>query len=82
MWERRERAEIPPYIVPLSRQAIELVKALLATKLPSNRHLLPHRSRPKDSISESTLNTALQRMGYKGRLTGHCIRGTLQIGVE
>lgn len=80
--ERRESEEIPPYIVPLSRQAIEIVKALLAAKLPSNNHLLPHRSRPKDSISENTLNTALQRMGYKGRLTGHGIRGTLSTALN
>jgi len=75
--ERRESEEIPPYIVPLSRQAIEIVKALLAAKLPSNRHLRPHRSRPKDSISENTVKNALQLMGYKGRLKGHGIRGTL-----
>ena len=79
MRERRENEEIPPYIVPLSRQAIEIVKARMAAKLPSNCHLLPHRSRPKDSISENTLNTALHRMGYKGRLTGHGIRGTLSM---
>lgn len=33
--ERQESEEIPPYIVPLSRPAVEIIKSLLAAKLPA-----------------------------------------------
>lgn len=80
--ERQESEEIPPYIVPLSRPAVEIIKSLLAAKLPAQCFLLPHRSRPRESISENTINTALKYMGYKGRLTGHGIRGTLSTALN
>lgn len=80
--ERQESEEIPPYIVPLSLPAVEIVKGLLATKLPGQRFLLPHRFKLRESISENTINTALKYMGYKGRLTGHGIRGTLSTALN
>lgn len=65
-----------PHSVPLSRQAIALLKELQEitgnTKLlfPGNRSVL----RP---ISENTLNAALRRMGYtKEQATAHGFRGT------
>jgi integrase len=75
--QRKERKEIPPYIVPLSRQAIEIVQYLLAAMQPAQRYLLPLRSDPLKRISENTLNGALHRMGYQDRLTGHGIRATI-----
>ncbi|PQZ87292.1 MULTISPECIES: integrase arm-type DNA-binding domain-containing protein [Pseudomonas] len=68
--ERQESEEIPPYIVPLSRPAVEIIKGLLAAKLPAQSFLLPHRSKPRESISENTLNNTLKRMGYEAQLTG------------
>jgi integrase len=68
---------IPPYLVPLSTQAMEIVRELLAEVKPSQRYLLRHRNRPEESISAPVLNEALKRMGYARRLTGHGIRGTL-----
>lgn len=60
--QRKERKEIPPYIVPLSRQAIAIVNYLLAARQPVDRYLLRHRSDPKKLMSENTVNGALHRM--------------------
>lgn len=80
--ERRESEDIPPYIVPLSVPAIEIITGLLEAQLPAQRYLLPHRGNPLKSISENTLNNALKRMGYQGQLTGHGIRGTLSTALN
>ncbi|MPZ42855.1 MAG: DUF4102 domain-containing protein [Betaproteobacteria bacterium] len=79
---RKESADIPPYIVPLSSQAIAIVRYLLAAMTPAQRYLLPHRSEPKERISENTLNAALKRMGYQGQLTGHGIRATISTALN
>ncbi len=73
---------VPPYIVPLSLQAIEIVRYLLGVMRPAQRHLLAHRSELKKRISENTLNAALKRMGYEDQLTGHGIRGTISTALN
>jgi len=83
MRRRRQRAQdIPPYIVPLPAQAIEIVRYLLDQVKPAQHYLLSHRSDLKKRISENTLNAALTRMGYKDLLTGHGIRGTLSTALN
>lgn len=81
---RREGKTIPPYVVPLSQQAITIVQHLLKkqAKRPAQRYLLPHRSDLKERISENTLNGALHRMGYTDLLTGHGIRATLSTALN
>ncbi|MFJ5483588.1 tyrosine-type recombinase/integrase [Pectobacterium actinidiae] len=74
--------DIPPYIVPLSVQAIEIVRYLLEEVRPAQRHLLAHRSDLKKRISENTLNGALKRLGYQDLLTGHGIRGTISTALN
>ncbi|WP_134587428.1 tyrosine-type recombinase/integrase, partial [Pseudomonas aeruginosa] len=74
--------DVPPYIVPLSLQAIEIVRYLLGAMRPAQKYLLSHRSELKKRISENTLNKALQLMGYEGRLTGHGIRGTISTALN
>lgn len=74
--------DVPPYIVPLSIQAIEIVRYLLGVMRPAQKHLLAHRSDLKERISENTLNSALHRMGYKDQLTGHGIRGTISTALN
>ncbi|WP_313024286.1 tyrosine-type recombinase/integrase [Pseudomonas lopnurensis] len=74
--------DIPPYIVPLSVQAIEIARYLLTQVKPAQRYLLAHRSDPKKCISENTLNAALKRMGYEGLLTGHGIRATISTALN
>ena len=73
---------VAPYIVPLSRQAIEIVKYLLDEMHPAQRYLLAHRSDLNKTISENTLNGALRRMGYVDLLTGHGIRGTISTALN
>ena len=63
-----------PHVVPLSTQAVSLLKTL---------HLITGRSvmlfpgeRDHDKcMSNNTILKALERMGYKGRMTGHGFRG-------
>lgn len=74
--------KIPPYVVPLSRQAIAIVRELLKLRRPAQRYLLPHRSDLSKRISENTLNVALKRMGYETQLTGHGIRATLSTALN
>ncbi|MND43063.1 putative prophage CPS-53 integrase [compost metagenome] len=74
---RRQTAKVPPYIVPLSIQATEVVRLLLDQVVPAQRHLLTHRSDLSQRISENTLNGALRRMGFADRLTGHGVRATI-----
>ena len=61
---------MPPYIVPLSAQSIEIVRYLLGVMRPAQKHLLAHRSELKTRISENALNAALKRMRYEAQLTG------------
>ncbi len=54
---RLEDKDIPPYIVPLSRQAMAIVQQLLVAKRPAQRYLLSHRSDLTERISENTLRS-------------------------
>lgn len=74
--------DVPPYVVPLSIQAMEIVRYLLGVMRPAQRHLLAHCSDLKKRISENTLNAALKRMGYANQLTGHGIRGTISTALN
>lgn len=60
------------HVVPLSRQAIELLRDLRAIGGDS-RYVLPGRN-PDKPISNNTLLFALYRLGYKGKMTGHGFR--------
>jgi len=72
-------------IVPLSRQSLEVLGQLkeisgvgcgsLAEQsvLASNQHLFPGES--SEMMSENTILKALERMGFKGEMTGHGFRG-------
>jgi integrase len=80
---KREKDEnVPDYLVPLPRQAVEIVEELLSCMTPAQRYLLGHISQPKQAISENTVNTVLKRMGFQGRLTGHGIRATLSTALN
>lgn len=62
------------HIVPLSRQAIETLRTLQVVSGNSELLFPGDRSRRKP-ISNNTLLKALERMGFKGRMTGHGFRG-------
>ena len=63
-----------PHIVPLSTQAVNVLQTL---QLVSGRGtlLFPGERDHEKSMSNNTILGALDRMGYKGRMTGHGFRG-------
>lgn len=64
-----------PHIVPLSRQAVALLKAQKAETAHLNTDwLFPNAVRPKKSMSNNTILFALGRLGYRGKATGHGFR--------
>lgn len=63
------------HIVPLSKQAIEVLKRLKALT-GNGRLVFPSSTSRERPISENTVVYALARMGYKGRMTGHGFRST------
>jgi len=73
---------IPPYLIPLPRQAVALVRQLELMQYPGQRYLLGHRSGPDKKISENTLNKVISSVGYKDRLTSHGIRATLSTALN
>ncbi|WP_370868994.1 tyrosine-type recombinase/integrase [Ectorhizobium quercum] len=78
----RRAQDVPPYIVPLSVQAIEIVRHLLEQKRPAQRYLFRHDYDLKKRMSENTLNHVLKRMGYEDMLTGHGMRATMSTALH
>ncbi|TWC18166.1 site-specific recombinase XerD [Pseudomonas sp. SJZ085] len=78
---RTQSGEIPPYLVPLSRQAVEEAKRVHQLT-GGYRLLIAGRNDPRKPISDGTVNSAVSRMGYKGKLTGHGIRATISTALN
>ena len=63
-----------PHIVPLSRQAVEVLRAL--KQITGHGHFVFAGARDKTKpISNNTILYALYRIGYRDRMTGHGFRG-------
>jgi integrase len=63
-----------PHIVPLSRQALEVL-ALLKQLNEGSELLFPGERNANKAMSNNTILQALKRMGYQGKMTGHGFRG-------
>lgn len=63
-----------PHIVPLSSQSINTLKTLQLIN-GGSEHLFPGERDHAKHMSNNTILKALERMGYKGRMTGHGFRG-------
>jgi integrase len=63
-----------PHIVPLSTQAVDVLRCLYELRGLSGL-LFPGERDHEKAMSNNTLLFALYRMGYKGRMTGHGFRG-------
>jgi integrase len=63
-----------PHIVPLAKQAVEILEILRSLTGDSD-WIFPGDRNPKKPMSNNTILKALDRMGYKGRMTGHGFRG-------
>lgn len=68
-----------PHLVPLSRQAVELLREL-HTYTGGRDYLFPNHRNPKTCMSKTTLNRALERMGLNGKdgigFSAHGFRAT------
>ncbi|WP_371765210.1 tyrosine-type recombinase/integrase [Massilia sp.] len=78
-WQRMKRGKLTVnpdttnHHVCLSRQALGLLRELHAIT-GGSKYLFPNQRDPKKPISNNTLLVVLERMGYKGRMTGHGFR--------
>ena len=63
-----------PHIVPLARQALEVLE-MLRELSGKGEWLFPGDFNAAQPMSNNTILKALERMGYKGRMTGHGFRG-------
>lgn len=77
----RDGDKVPAYLVPLSQQAVNEIEKVYEM---TGRYtlLLPGRIDPTQPLSDGTINMALKRMGYEGRLTGHGIRATISTALN
>lgn len=78
-WQRMKRGKLTVnpdttnHHVCLSRQALELLRELHAITGRS-KYLFPNQRDHEKPISNNTILVALERLGYKGRMTGHGFR--------
>ncbi|MFX9061285.1 site-specific integrase [Acinetobacter baumannii] len=63
------------HIVPLSRQAFDILKEL-ADMRTTSKYVFPSIKTPSECISEDTLRQALNRLGFKGKHSIHGFRAT------
>jgi integrase len=63
-----------PHIVPLSRQAVYALRCLHDVRVASP-YVFPGDRNPDRPMSNNTILGALERMGYKHRMTGHGFHG-------
>jgi len=69
--ERMKRRR--PHYIPLSHQSLEALRAL--NKITGHRELMfPKRGKPREPMSNATILRVIERVGYKGRMTGHGFR--------
>jgi len=69
-----------PHVVPLPRQAVELLKEVFKANADA-RYAIP--SPMGDFMaSENIVLQAIEKMGYGGRLTGHGVRAAVATGLE
>ena len=64
-----------PHVVPLSAQAVVLLRELHELTGPL-RWLFPHSRHPRTCMGHSTFNHVIDRMGYAGRFSAHGFRAT------
>ncbi|MFN7835820.1 MAG: tyrosine-type recombinase/integrase [Burkholderiaceae bacterium] len=78
-WRRMKRGKLTinpdttDHYVPLSHQAIELLKDL-HTVTGRGTYLFPNQRHPTKPMSNGAILAALKRMGYQGKMTGHGFR--------
>lgn len=61
------------HIVPLSLQALEILEVMKPIS-GHREYIFPSRNDPKQPINSQTVNAALKRIGYGGKLVAHGLR--------
>lgn len=70
-----KKAVAEPHVVPLSRQAVAILRQLQPLAHGDGTgYVLPSERDPRRPISDNTLNAALHRLGYKGIIVTHGFR--------
>jgi len=68
--------EIPDFLVPLSNQALEILKEAMQWSL-GEKYIFASPRKPNQSLHFNTLNLAIRKMGYdKQKLSSHGLRST------
>ena len=67
-----------PHVLPLSQRALEQLRELHAIT-GGNRLLFPNLRRPRTCMTGTTMNRALERMGYGGHFSAHGFRATASV---
>ena len=62
-----------PHIVPVAKQSLEILEEM-KTFNGSREWVFASHVKPKQPMSNNTILKAIERMGYKGRMTGHGFR--------
>lgn len=78
LWEipKERMKKRRPHLVPLSTQAIDILKKLQV--ITGNYSLVfPSRNDARKPMSEASINKVIKLLGYHGRLTGHGFRHTM-----
>lgn len=78
LWEipKERMKKRRPHLVPLSTQAIDILKKLQV--ITGNYSLVfPGRNDARKPMSEASINKVIKLLGYHGRLTGHGFRHTM-----
>jgi len=71
-----------PHIVPLSKQVIELLENQKQySRFAPDDYTFPSQIKLNHHISNGTILKALERMDYKGRMTGHGFRTLAMTGI-
>lgn len=71
------------HIVPLSRQAIQILREQKQeTELLQTDWVFPSHIRPRDAMSNNTVRVALQKLGFKGRMTAHGFRALARTAIR
>lgn len=70
-----------PHVVPLPHQAVAMLREL-ATFRAGAGYAFPSPAGPDQMASENIVLQALDKMGYRGKLTGHGLRAAVSTGLE
>lgn len=76
------QGKVQDFILPLSKQAIRILRLLQKLNRYHSRFVFPSKKNPGQSISKETPNKALSRIGYKNILTAHGLRSVFSTAMN